>query len=98
MAKKPVSLLHLHKLFREVWDEEWDQSKGDWRSNNKDGGKDVVLEGEQKKKEGGADISERVEISPEELGPGAMLSHQGDIFHPDNLVQKSSSRFSVINL
>ena len=64
MAKKPVSLLHLHKLFREVWEKEWDSSKGDWRSNTEDGDKEVV----------------------EELGPGAMLRHQDDIFHPDNLV------------
>ena len=63
MAKKPVCLLHLHKLFREVWDEE-------------------CKEEEEKKKN-----FESVETSAEELGPGEMLSHQDDIFHPENLVQ-----------
>ena len=63
MAKKPVCLLHLHKLFREVWDEE-------------------CKEEEEKKKS-----FESVETRAEELGPGAMLRHQDDIFHPENLVQ-----------
>ena len=29
MAKKPVSLLHLHEFLRKVWDER-DKSKDDW--------------------------------------------------------------------
>jgi len=65
MAKKPVCLLHLHKLFREVWDEE-------------------CKEEEEKKKKG--EHFESVETRAEELGPGAMLRHQDDIFHPENLV------------
>ena len=66
MAKKPVCLLHLHKLFREVWDGE-------------------CKEEEEKKKKG--ENVESVGTSAEELGPGAMLRHQDDIFHPENLVQ-----------
>ena len=66
MAKKPVCLLHLHKLFREVWDEE-------------------CKEEEEKKKKG--ENVESVGTRAEELGPGAMLRHQDDIFHPENLVQ-----------
>ena len=78
MAKKPVSLLHLHKLFRDVWDEEKKEEE------------------EMKKKKGGN--SESVGTSAEELGPGAMLSHQDDIFHPDNLVQKSFPFLTITQL
>ena len=84
MAKKPTSLLHLHELFRKVWDER-DKSKDDWvKSNNEDNHKEVV-EIKGKGEKGGLNG----ETNPNELGPGAMLSHQDDIFHPDNLVRNT---------
>ena len=88
MAKKPVSLLHLHQLFRKVWDERDKSKDPDWdQSNNKEDDKeeeevDIKKKGEEKQNK-----SEHGETK--EFGPGAMLSHQDDIFHPDNLVQKS---------
>ena len=82
MAKKPVSLLHLHQFLRKVWDER-DKSKDDW--DNGEG-----KEGEDDQKNGGkkesAEDSKHGENKNAELGPGSMLSHQTDIFHPDNLV------------
>ena len=82
MAKKPVSLLHLHQFLRKVWYER-DKSKDDW--DNEEG-----KEGEDGQKKGGkkesADDSKHGENKNAELGPGSMLSHQTDIFHPDNLV------------
>ena len=79
MAKKPTSLLHLHELFRKVWDER-DKSKDDWvKSNNEENDKEAV----EIKREGELNG----EINSKELGPGAMLSHQDDIFHPHNLVR-----------
>ena len=83
MAKKPVSLLHLHEFLRKVWDER-DRSKDDW-----DNGEEKEGEDGQKKKGGkkeSADDSKHGENKNAELGPGSMLSHQTDIFHPDNLV------------
>ena len=83
MAKKPTSLLHLHELFRKVWDER-DKTKDDWvKCNNEENDQEAM------------EIKREVEIKREdlngetnskELGPGAMLSQQDDIFHPDNLV------------
>ena len=83
MAKKPVSLLHLHEFLRKVWDER-DRSKDDWDNEEEKEGED-----DQKKKRGkkeSADDSKHGENKNAELGPGSMLSHQTDIFHPDNLV------------
>ena len=83
MAKKPVSLLHLHQFLRKVWDER-DKSKDDW--DNGEG-----KEGEDDQKNGGkkesAEDSKHGENKNAELGPGTMLNHQSDIFHPDNLVR-----------
>ena len=82
MAKKPTSLLHLHELFRKVWDER-DKSKDDWvKSNNEENDKEV-MEIKREVEKGGPNG----ETDQKELGPGAMLSHQDDIFHPDNLVR-----------
>ena len=83
MAKKPVSLLHLHEFLRKVWDER-DKSKDDWVNEEEKEGED----GQKKKggKKESADDYKHGENKNAELGPGSMLSHQTDIFHPDNLV------------
>ena len=86
MAKKPVSLLHLHQLFRKVWDERDKSKDPDWdQSNNKEDDKEEVVdikkEGEEKQENSEHGVTK-------EFGPSAMLGHQDDIFHPDNLVQK----------
>ena len=85
MAKKPVSLLHLHEFLRKVWDER-DKSKDDWdNGEEKEGGDGQKKVGEKKDRAG--DISQHGENKNAELGPGTMLNHQSDIFHPDNLVR-----------
>ena len=42
MAKKPVSLLHLHEFLRKVWDER-DKSKDDWDNGEGKEGKRSAL-------------------------------------------------------
>ena len=87
MAKKPVSLLHLHELFREVWDGR-DKSKDDWDSGNDD--KDDGSTGNEEEHNNLARINiSRGGETSEEFGPGAMLRHQDNIFHPDNLVNRT---------
>ena len=87
MAKKPVSLLHLHELFREVWDGR-DKSKDDWDSGDDDKDDGSTGKEEEHNNLARVNISRGGETS-EELGPGAMLRHQDNIFHPDNLVNRT---------
>ena len=78
MAKKPTSLLHLHEHFRKVWDER-DKSKDDWVKVNTEENDQEAMEIKREGELNG-------ETNSKELGPGAMLSQQDDIFHPDNMV------------
>ena len=43
MAKKPVSLLHLHEFLRKVWDER-DRSKDDWDNGEEKEGNGSVID------------------------------------------------------
>jgi len=94
MAKKPVSLLHLHEFLRKVWDER-DKSKDDWDNGEGKEGEDGQKKGGKKES---ADDSKHGENKNAELGPGSMLSHQTDIFHPDNLVNTTRNFPTLSNV